>query len=133
MLFKILPFCSMCQSFLFKANNIPLSRYATFCLFIHPLRNIWAVSSFVHPCFIHGTADTCFLPQWLRGKESTCKVQSPAERHRRLEFSLWVRKIPGEGNGNPLQDSCLENPMDRRSLEGYSVWGCKESDTTGVT
>ena len=22
------------------------------------------------------------------------------------------RKIPGEGNGNPLQDSCLENPMD---------------------
>ena len=20
---------------------------------------------------------------------------------------------PGEGNGNPLQDSCLENPMDR--------------------
>ena len=42
-------------------------------------------------------------------------------------------RSPVEGNGNPLQDSCLENPMDRRSLEGYSVWGCKESDTTGVT
>ena len=25
----------------------------------------------------------------------------------------WVGKIPGEGNGNPLQYSCLENPMDR--------------------
>jgi len=25
----------------------------------------------------------------------------------------WVRKIPGVGNGNPLQYSCLENPMDR--------------------
>ena len=24
-----------------------------------------------------------------------------------------VRKIPGEGNGNPLQFSCLGNPMDR--------------------
>ena len=30
----------------------------------------------------------------------------------------WVGSIPGsgrssgEGNGNPLQDSCLENPMD---------------------
>ena len=24
---------------------------------------------------------------------------------------LW--KIAGEGNGNPLQYSCLENPMDR--------------------
>ena len=22
-------------------------------------------------------------------------------------------KYPGEGNGNPLQDSCLESPMDR--------------------
>ena len=22
-------------------------------------------------------------------------------------------RCPGEGNGNPLQDSCLENPMDR--------------------
>ena len=24
-----------------------------------------------------------------------------------------VGLIPGEGNGNPLQDSCLENQMDR--------------------
>ena len=42
---------------------------------------------------------------------------------------------PGEGNGNPLQYSCLENPMDReshgqRSLVGYSPQGRKESDTT---
>jgi len=22
-------------------------------------------------------------------------------------------RAPGEGNGNPLQSSCLENPMDR--------------------
>ena len=25
------------------------------------------------------------------------------------------RRSPGEGNGNPLQYSCLENPMDRRA------------------
>ena len=24
----------------------------------------------------------------------------------------WVKKFPGEGNGTPLQYSCLENPMD---------------------
>ena len=24
-----------------------------------------------------------------------------------------LQRFPGEGNGNPLQDSCLENPMDR--------------------
>ena len=39
------------------------------------------------------------------------------------------RRSPGEGNGNPLQYSCLENPMDRRAL-GYSPWGPKELDTT---
>ena len=32
----------------------------------------------------------------------------------------------GEGNGNPLQYSCLEIP--RKSLVGYSPWGLKESD-----
>ena len=33
------------------------------------------------------------------------------------------RGPPGEGNGNPFQCSCLENPIDRRSLAGYSPWG----------
>ena len=48
----------------------------------------------------------------------------------------WVQSLsqedpPGEGNGNPLQYSCLENPSDRwKSLIGYSPWGCKESNTT---
>ena len=28
---------------------------------------------------------------------------------------LRLRRSPGEGNGNPLQYSCLENPMDRGS------------------
>ena len=36
----------------------------------------------------------------------------------------------GEGNGNPLQHSCLENPHGRRSLMGYSAWGRRESDIT---
>ena len=30
-----------------------------------------------------------------------------------------VGRSPGEGNGNPLQYFCLENPMDKRSLVGY--------------
>ena len=29
------------------------------------------------------------------------------------EFDPWVGRSPGEGNGNRLQYSCLENPMDR--------------------
>ena len=37
---------------------------------------------------------------------------------------------PGGGNSSPFQDSCLENPMDKRSLVGYRPRGHKESDTT---
>ena len=36
-------------------------------------------------------------------------------------------RFSGEGNGNPLQHSCLGNPMDRGA---WSPWGHKESDTT---
>ena len=39
-------------------------------------------------------------------------------------------RSPGEGNGHPLQYSCLENPHGQRSLAGYSPWGRRESDTT---
>ena len=51
-------------------------------------------------------------------------------------WETWVRSLgqedpPGKGNGNPLQYSCLENPIyRRRSLVGYSPWGRQESDTT---
>ena len=41
---------------------------------------------------------------------------------------LGSERAPGKGNGNPLQYSCLENPMDRGV--GYSPWGHKESDMT---
>ena len=36
----------------------------------------------------------------------------------------------GEGHGNPLRYSCLENPHGQRSLAGCSTWGRKELDTT---
>ena len=42
-------------------------------------------------------------------------------------------RSPGGGHGNPLQNSCLENPHGQRSLAGYSPWGHKELDTTEAT
>ena len=30
-----------------------------------------------------------------------------------LDLSAGLGRFPGEGNGYPLQYSCLENPMDR--------------------
>ena len=42
---------------------------------------------------------------------------------------LGVGRSPGEGNGNPLQFSCLENPKDRGAWQA-TVHGVTESDTT---
>ena len=39
-------------------------------------------------------------------------------------------RSPGEGNGNPLQYSCLENPMDRGAWQTTGHRVTKESDTT---
>ena len=43
-------------------------------------------------------------------------------------------RSPGEGNGNPLQYSCLENSKDRgawwATVHGVATWGRKESDST---
>ena len=46
-------------------------------------------------------------------------------------LSLFTGEI-GEGNGNPLQCSCLENPRDGGAWWA-AVYGVAESDTTEVT
>ena len=40
----------------------------------------------------------------------------------------WGRS-PGEGNGNPLQSSCLEKPMDREAWQA-TVHGVTQSQTS---
>ena len=45
-----------------------------------------------------------------------------------LGLILGLGRSPGEGYGNPLQYSCLENPHGQRSLAGYSPEGLKELD-----
>ena len=50
------------------------------------------------------------MAQWIKNPPA---VQ---ERRRRHRFDRWVRKIPWRGHGNPVQYSCLENPMDRGAL-----------------
>ena len=43
------------------------------------------------------------------GKEPPCQCR----RHKGHRFDPWVGRSPGEGHGNSLQCSCLENPMKR--------------------
>ena len=45
------------------------------------------------------------FPGDLDGKASACNAGDPG-------LIAGSGKSPGEGNGNPLQDSCLENTMD---------------------
>ena len=56
------------------------------------------------------------FPGGSDSKASACNVGDPGS-------IPGSGRSPGEGNGNPLQYSCLENPMDF-----YSPWGPKESD-----
>ena len=41
--------------------------------------------------------------------------------------------FPGGGNGNLLQYSCWENPMDRGACWAIVQWDCKESNITEHT
>ena len=45
------------------------------------------------------------LPWWFSGGEFTCQAGY-------VDVILELGRSPGEGNGNPLQYSCLGNPMD---------------------
>ena len=56
------------------------------------------------------------------GKESPCNTVDPGS-------IPGSKRSPGEGNGNPLQYSSLENPMHRRAWRA-TVHGVQELDTT---
>ena len=59
-------------------------------------------------------------------KESTCNT---GEDEGDAGLITGSGRSPGVGNGKPLQDSCLENPMDRGAWEAI-VHGLAELDTT---
>ena len=55
----------------------------------------------------------CSISKYLRASLMAPRVKHlPAMRETRVRF-LGREDPLGEGNGNPLQHSCLENPMDR--------------------
>ena len=61
------------------------------------------------------------LPWWFSGKESACNSGDAGSVPR-------SGRSPGEGNGNPLQYSCLGNPMDREAWQATVHGVTKESD-----
>ena len=87
-----------------------------------------AFQKVVYFCTVAGCAFSpeCDNPNYsfiYDGKES-------AHNARDLGSIPGFGRSPGGGNGNPLQYSSLENPMDReRSLAGCSPWSHEELDT----
>ena len=71
---------------------------------------------------LHLVHSTAGFPGGSDGKQYACNTGV-------LSLIPGSRRSPGAGNGNPLQYSFLENPMDR-SLANYSTWGRKELDMT---
>ena len=61
------------------------------------------------------------LPWWLSDKESACSAGD-------VGSIPGLGRSPGEGNGNPLQFSCLGNPMNRGAWQA-TVHGVLKSQT----
>ena len=68
---------------------------------------------FIHCALVKGSSD---------GKESTCQCH--------CGFHPWVGKIPWRRAWQPTPAFLPGESHGQRSLEGYSPWGRKESDTT---
>ena len=73
-------------------------------LFVTP----WTVAYQAPPSMGFSRQDNCILMHIYGGSEvkaSACNAGDPGS-------IPGLGRSPGEGNGNPLQCSCLENPMD---------------------
>ena len=64
-----------------------------------------------------------YLPRWLSSSESACSAED-------VGLTPGWGKSPGEGNGNPLQYSCLENPMERGAWQAPVLRVTEELGTT---
>ena len=75
------------------------------------------LSSFIRSLFyegdVYGGSD---------GKDPACNAGDIRDVS---SIPRWERS-PGDGNGNPLQYSCMENSHGQRSLAGYNSQGQRE-------
>ena len=91
------------------------------CFRMYQWRRQWQPTPVLLPGKSHGRRSLVGCSPW------GCEESDTIERLH-FHFSL---SFTGEGNGDPLQYSCLENP--RASLVGCCLWGRTESDTTEAT
>ena len=78
-----------------------------------------------NPCLLHWQLVSLPL-DFPGGSDSKAFAYNEGE----LGLIPGLGRSPGEGNGNPLQYSCLENPKNGGTWQATSLWSLKESDTT---
>ena len=61
----------------------------------------------------------------LMGFPDESMVKNPAANAGDMDSVPELGTSLGQGNSNPCQCSCMENPMDRGVWWAISVWGCK--------
>ena len=74
--------------------------------------------------------DPCCVLVLVQGLPDGSEDEESARNARDVGSIPGLGRSPGEGNGNPLQYSCLENPMDREEAGRLQFKGCKQLDTT---
>ena len=76
----------------------------------------------------------CITTNWKILKEmgfpGSSDGKESAHQCRRCRFNPWVRKIPWTREWQPTVVFLPREFHGQRNLEGYSPWGCKESDRT---
>ena len=65
-----------------------------------------------------------YIPDGSAGKEPTCYAGDTGN----MDSTPGSRRYPEEGNGNPFQYSCLENPVDRGAWQATVHRVAKDSD-----
>ena len=120
---EVLGWVSFKAHWWFWQNSVPC--YKNKCLSFHfscppifPPSSSW---SQVQRIFLAHILINMGFPDGSDGKESACNVGRPM-------FHPGLARSLGEWNGNPLQHSCLENPMDRGAWR-FRVHRVAESQT----
>ena len=119
---SVIPFSSHLQSFL-ASGSFPMNQFFQWTLRTDLLQDGLVGLRFVSISFISALIFTVDFPGGSVVKKSSCQCRT-------CGLISGLGRSPGEGNDNPLQCSCLGNPMDREALQATVHGVVKELDTT---
>ena len=115
---------------LFQCNHPPESQNVLLNLLgvLNPFKQLVKAK----PCFAHrwNTHMFVLLHITARNPRASQVAKNPPANAGDMISIPGLERSHGRVNGNPLQDSCLGNPMDRGAWRATVHWSHKESDTT---